>query len=93
MLAWMEGQVSPVLEWTGTEELRLLHRSEKRREIILLANPSLKELEGNMVTGFQGRVSFWDASDGMVVDLGRHARGEAIKIKIPAESAGFIVVE
>ena len=93
MLSWMDTQVRPALDWQGAEEVRLRHRREKDREIILLANPSLKDTEGRLIAEYEGAVSFWDAATGEILELGKHKPGEAMEVSIPAESAGFIVIE
>jgi hypothetical protein len=93
LISWMEDQVSPVVQWKGAPDIRLLHRREDNREIFLLANPGLNNIEGDLSAEFKGRVSVWDPESGSIENLGKRKAGEVIQVLIPAESARFVVIE
>ncbi len=93
LITWMGDRVSPDVRWNGAPGIRLLHLREDNREIFLLANPGLKNIEGTFSAEFKGRVSLWDPETGGINNLGKHKAGEAIQLLIPAESARFVVTD
>jgi hypothetical protein len=93
LIAWMGDRVSPVVQWNGASDIRLLHRREDNREIFLLANPGLSNIEGELTAEFRGKVSIWDPESGGIENLGKRNSGEAIQVLIPAESARFVMIE
>ena len=93
LIAWMAERVSPVLQWLGEPEVRILHLREDNREIFLLANPVLNDIDGVLSADFKGEVSLWDPDTGSVETLGKRRRGEVIRVLIPAESAMLVVIE
>ena len=90
---WMAQRVPPVLMWDGPSGVRILHRRESGREIILLANPGKGEAQGNLRLAATGRASLWSPETGDVQDLGPQAPASPLSVGIPAESARFIILE
>jgi hypothetical protein len=93
LIVWMGNIDSPAVQWDGAPDIRLLHRREDNREIFLLANPGLKNIEGTFSAEFRGMVSIWDPASGGIENLGKHKAGDAIQVLIPAESARFVMIE
>jgi hypothetical protein len=93
LIAWMGRKVTPVLQWTGHPGVRMLHRRGDHRDIFLLANPGLVDAPGALSIQIEGQVSIWDAEDGSIEPLGKLRPGETLEMRIPAESARFVVFE
>ena len=93
LIGWMEERVPPVVKWEGASAIRFLHRSEDVREIFLLANPGLENIAGGFSSRYKGQVSVWDPETGRIEDLGKFKAGENIQVRIPAESAKFLIIE
>jgi len=92
-MKWMAKQVPPELRWNGPAGVRLAHQREPGREIIMLANPSALDAEGELVCGFGGSVSIWNPETGEIQDAGTKASGQAVFVAVPADSARFVVFE
>ncbi len=85
--------VPPEVTWNGPRGVRLLRRQEQGREILLLANPSNADAEGQLTLPAAGEVALWNPETGVVKGMGNIAEGQGVPLKIPAQSARFVVVE
>lgn len=93
LISWMAEKVHPVIRWDGSSAVRVMYLHEAEREVILIANPSAEDAEGSLITEFAGKVSLWNPDTGVVENMGRRERAEAIALLVPADSARFIVFE
>jgi hypothetical protein len=93
LITWMEEQISPAIRWEGAQDIRVMHRQEEDRDIILLANPGLNDITGLLTCGFGGEVSLWDPETGLIESLGNYEANEEVMIRIPPETAQFLVIE
>lgn len=93
LISWMAEKVHPVIRWDGSSAVRVMHLHEAEREVILIANPSAEDAEGSLITEFAGKVSLWNPETGVIENMGRRERAEAIALLVPADSARFIVFE
>jgi hypothetical protein len=92
LVRWLNERAAPVLAWNGPSGVRVLHRREPGREIVLCANPAAGPAAGQLSVPAGGRVSVWDPETGRVEEAGVVANGEPVAVSIPAESARFVVV-
>ena len=83
----------PVLEWHGSKGVRLAHQREAGRDIIMLANPSNSDAEGELVCALKGNASIWNPETGEIEQLGASPASVAIQISIPSDSARFVLFE
>jgi len=90
---WMAKQVPAEISWDGPAAVRLAHQREPAREIILVANPSAENAEGELVCAFGGSVSIWNPEDGEIQEVGRKASGQAVSVEVPTDSARFVLFE
>jgi hypothetical protein len=81
------------VRWEGPTEVRLLHRQEPGRDLLLVANPSHRAAEGRVTAPCQGTASLWDPETGDVRMISPPAAGAAFSLTVPAESARFLVFE
>ncbi len=91
--AWIGQHLPAEVNWSGPEGVRLLHRREPQREIILVANPASTAADGVLTAPAAGRASVWNPEDGTIRDVGQIGKGTAIRLSVPGESAQFLVVE
>jgi hypothetical protein len=90
---WMEPRLPRQVRWDGPSAVRLLHRREPGREIVLIANPSRATAEGRLTVPSSGLASIWDPQSGTVREVGQVAPGAEIPFRVVGESALFLVVE
>lgn len=93
VVTWMDGVLPPVLEWHGSKGVRLAHQREAGRDIIMLANPSNSDAEGELVCALKGNASIWNPETGEIEQLGASPASVAIQISIPSDSARFVLFE
>jgi hypothetical protein len=93
MLAWIDRRVPARVRWQGPQEVRLLHRREPQRELLLLANPGPQVADGTLTSPAAGHASLWDCETGDVINRGSVDRATAVPLSVPARSARFLVVE
>ena len=79
--------VPRLVRWEGPAEVRLLHRQEPEREILLMANPSTQAARGQLTTPGAGQASVWDPETGTIESIGPVRPSQAISLDIPGESA------
>ncbi|MHB8971381.1 MAG: hypothetical protein ACYC3X_23840 [Pirellulaceae bacterium] len=92
-VVWIDGRVPRLVRWEGPTEVRLLHRQEPGRDLLLVANPSPRVAEGRLTAPDKGTASVWDPETGDVLVIGPTEKQVAIPLTIPAESARVLVVE
>ena len=93
LVASLNERVPPEVTWDGPRGVRILRRQEQGREILLLANPSNADAEGQVTLPAPGEASLWNPETAEVEAIGNIAEGQGIPLKIPAQSARFLVVE
>lgn len=93
LVEWAERRVPPVLRWEGPASVRLLHRREPRRDIILVANPDKAAVDGQLAVPSAGMASRWNPETGAVEKLGHVVQHESVSLQVPGESARFLVIE
>jgi hypothetical protein len=89
---WMDERVPPTVAWKGERSVRLLHRQESEREILLLANPGRTDAAGTLTAPAAGNASLWNPETGHIQQLHEVDVSQEISVQVPAESARFIVV-
>jgi hypothetical protein len=92
-VTWIDSRVPRLVRWEGPAEVRLLHRQEPGRDLLLVANPSQRAAEGRVTAPCQGTASLWDPETGDVRMISSPAAGAAFSLTVPAESARFLVFE
>ena len=90
---WADRCVPPVIRWDGPSTVRLLHRREPGRDIVLIANPDKTKVEGRLSVPSAGIASEWDPETGIVEDLGVVGQRQDVPLRIGGESARFVVIE
>ena len=93
LVAWIERQVPAEVCWTGPNTVRVLRRQEPEREIVLVANPSGEDASGKLTAPNAGDASVWDPETGEVRTIGAVSVGQGVSLRVPAQSARFVVVE
>ena len=93
VISWIDQRVPRLVRWEGPSDVRLLHRHEPGRELLLVANPGQNMAEGTLTAPCPGTASLWDLETGNVQVFGPVEQGAAIPLAVPAESARFVVVE
>jgi hypothetical protein len=93
LVTWINDRVPPLVGWNGPPTVRLLHRREPNRDIVLLANPSRIPADGQLTVPTAGTVFVGDPETGAARDLGPVGPGADIPLHVPAESARIVVVE
>ena len=93
LIDWMADRIPPALQWQGPSSVRILRRQEADRDVILVANPSAEDADGNLTTATSGAVSLWNPETGAVEEVAGHESGQPVTVHVPADSARFIVVE
>ena len=93
LVNWMTENVLPEIQWDGSSAVRIAHQREPGREIVLIANPSVSEVQGKLQCRFGGRVSVWNPENGAIREVGARKPGEVITLEIPGDSARFVVFE
>ncbi|MHB8866024.1 MAG: glycosyl hydrolase [Pirellulaceae bacterium] len=93
LLAWLDVRVPRLVQWQGPTDVRLLHRQESDRDLLLVANPSPECADGQLTSPSKGTASVWDPETGNVRMIGPTEMGAAIPLSVPPESARFLVVE
>ena len=90
----MTRDVTPDALWKGSDTIRLLHRQEDARDIVMLANGSpKKDARGMLAVPAQGQASLWDPETGKIDLLGPCEKGHRFTVDVPKGSARFLVVE
>jgi hypothetical protein len=92
LIAWINERVPPQVVWSGNNSIRLLHRSEEDREIVLLANPSRNDANGLLTLPTTGRASVWDPETGRVHNIGPANDSRKVSLRVHAESAKFVIL-
>ena len=93
VIGWMKDQVAPALSWNGPDGIRILHRHEARREILLISNPAKAAAEGRLVLPASGEVLLWNPETGAVEALGLQKGGACVSLTVPGESAKVVTIE
>lgn len=93
LVSWIEAQIPAEIHWNGPDGIRILQRDEPHRSIILLANPDQNEASGTLTVSFHGECSIWNPETGEITPHGKLDAKTPISIRIPNESARFIVIE
>jgi hypothetical protein len=93
LVRWMTDQAPPDLRWLGPSGVRIMRRQEPDRDIVLVANPSAEDAEGDFFATFGGDVSLWNPETGTIRSVGRRASRQAVTLRVPADSARFVVIE
>jgi hypothetical protein len=93
LIGWMADRVPPALHWYGPSSVRIMRRQEPVREIVLVANPSPENAQGDLTAAFAGEVSLWNPETGAGDSLGWRKGGQAVAVHVPADSARFVVFE
>ena len=84
---------SAALRWNGPDTVRVLHRREPGREIVLVANPSQAVAAGQLIVPSAGLASQWNPETGDITEIGKLSAAEATPLTIPGESARVVVIE
>lgn len=92
-IAWMRDQIAPAWSWGGPGGVRIMHRHEAEREILLLANPAKENAAGQLGLPCDGEVLLWNPETGAVESLGPQKRGACVGITVPGESARIVTIE
>ncbi len=71
----------------------IAYRQEEGRDIILLANPGLNDITGLLSCEIGGEFSLWDPETGRIEPQGKQKSDEAVQVRIPPETARFLVIE
>jgi len=62
--------------------------------ILLVANPSRKDIEGTLTVPMAGEASVWNPeTGGGIRTTDRASVGHEVSVQVPAQSARFVVVE
>lgn len=93
LAAWINKRVPAEIAWKGPDTVRILRRQEREREILLVANPSNGDNEGQLTMPVAGEASVWNPETGEIQEIGAVSVGQAVSLQIPAQSARFVVVE
>ena len=93
LVPWIDRHVPRQVRWAGPAGVRLLHRRESNRELVLVANPGKTVADGNLSAPAPGTASIWDPETGKSEAIGQVDKGASLSITVPAESARFLVVE
>jgi hypothetical protein len=93
LIGWMAARVPPALQWNGPSCVRILYRQEQERKIVLVSNPSADDAVGNLMMPTAGRVSVWNPETGAIDEVGWRQGRQTVAIRVPADSARFVVVE
>lgn len=93
-VGWLTGHVKPDALWNGSDTIRLLHRKEDGRDIVMLANASPgQDATGQLAVPAEGHASLWDPETGEIQSLGPCRKGQMFAVNVPKGSARFVVVE
>ncbi|MCP4639922.1 MAG: hypothetical protein GY851_05805 [bacterium] len=87
---WMANRVPPVVSWSGPDGVRVLHRREPGRDMILVANPAATPAAGTLTFPTGDRVSVWDPETGSAHNA---KANESLALEVPGESARIVFVE
>ena len=94
LVAWINKQVPAQVAWKGPNTVRILRRQESpEREILLVANPSNDDNEGQLTMPVAGEASAWNPETGEIQPIGTVSVGQEVSLQIPAQSARLVVVE
>jgi len=93
IIEWMKGQVRPVVSWNGPNGIRILHRREPGREILLISNPSKESADGKVTLPASGGVLLWNPETDAVESLGQKKSGASVSVAVPSESARIVTIE
>jgi hypothetical protein len=93
VVGWMKQRVPPFVSWDGPSQVRLLHRREPEREILLVANPSRQAAEGTIRVAAAGSAWLWDPETGQAHPIGERMAGDPVQVAVPAESARIVTLE
>ena len=86
--------VTPDALWNGSDKMRLLHRKDDARDIVMLANGSPeKDANGKLAMPAKGQASLWDPETGKIDLFGPCEKGDKITVDVPKGSARFVGVE
>lgn len=93
VVGWMNDLVPPAVSWSGSNSIRVLHRHEPGREILLLSNPAKDRAEGKLTLPAAGGVFLWNPETGAVEALGLQKGGACVSLTVPGESAKVVTIE
>lgn len=93
LAAWINKRVPAEVAWKGPGTVRILRRQETEREILLVANPSSGDNEGQLTMPVGGEASVWNPETGEVQAIGAVSVGQKVSLQVPAQSARCMVVE
>lgn len=91
LIVWMEEKIPSSLDWRGASGIRIMHRREPNRDIIMLANPSSETAKGQFVSELKGQISIWNPDNGKVREIRTGNSSKHVKLSIPARSARFLI--
>jgi hypothetical protein len=91
LMEWVMSEVPPNVMWEGPSTVRVTQRQDGDQSIIMVANPSAEDALGSLITNFPGEVSLWDAETGKVKAIDKRKNSNTIEVKVPANSARFLV--
>jgi hypothetical protein len=91
-LNWMSDRMVPSLTWQGPSTARLLHRREPDREIVLVANPSSQNIQGQLSSEIAGVTTLWNPETGDAEVLGPRDKRAPINVGVPADSARILTI-
>ncbi len=91
LMEWVMKEIPSNVKWEGPSTVRITQRQDEDQSIIMVANPSAEDALGSLITNFQGEVSLWDAETGKVKAIDKRKNSNTIEVKVPANSARFLV--